>query len=178
MSKNADLIEKLLVQCFVGSGANVFDRQAALRVGLLDEDLWYTADWDFWLKLAEQGESLYCSETLSCVRVHPGSQTQTRTHDMREMKRQYRVVLDRYLDDAKMTSGHPTVSKTVVRMAKLSADLNVALACFHGRKRGDVWNLAVRFLRLGPFCWYRFIHDTRILDRVISRLRAGVFDRS
>ena len=176
--KNTDLIAKLLVQCFFGSCATVFDRQAALRVGLLDEDLWYTADWDFWLKLAEQGEAIYCPKVLSCVRVHPGSQTQTRTHDTKEMKRQYRAVLDRHLYDGKLVSCHSTVNKAVVRMAELSADLNIALARYPSGQRGDIWNLAVQFFWLWPFGWYRFVHDTRILDRVISRLRAGVFGRS
>ena len=53
------VVERLLVQNFISMPAPLFSREAALRVGGLDEDLWYTADWDFWLKLAATGKTIY-----------------------------------------------------------------------------------------------------------------------
>ena len=50
------VVERLLVQNFISMPAPLFSREAAIRVGGLDEDLWYTADWDFWLKLAAVGQ--------------------------------------------------------------------------------------------------------------------------
>src|SRR5487761_1346258 len=51
----AEVLERLLVQCFIAAPAPIFRADAAHAVGRLDERLWYSADWDFWLKLARLG---------------------------------------------------------------------------------------------------------------------------
>src|ERR1700678_3150389 len=52
---SALVTERLLVQNFVAAPAPVFRKDAWLACGGLDESLWYTADWDIWLKLAASG---------------------------------------------------------------------------------------------------------------------------
>ena len=47
--------ERLLVQNFVATPAPVFRKDAWIDCGGLDDSLWYTADWDIWLKLAAAG---------------------------------------------------------------------------------------------------------------------------
>ncbi|HEV3260038.1 MAG TPA: glycosyltransferase, partial [Gemmataceae bacterium] len=69
------VVERLLVQNFISMPAPVFRRETALAVGGLDESLWFTADWDLWLKLAATGPALYHPEPLSAFRIHPQSQT-------------------------------------------------------------------------------------------------------
>jgi hypothetical protein len=64
------LIERLLVQNFVGIPAPTIRRDAFLSVGGLDNALWYTADWDLYLKLAAIGSVYYHSSPLACFRVH------------------------------------------------------------------------------------------------------------
>jgi hypothetical protein len=55
----------------------------------------------------------------------------------------------------------------------MSAEVNHALAAsVHGR-RPNWLSLLCRFLALGPRGWHRFFRDSRILERVTARLRAG-----
>ena len=57
----------------------MFLRESAVAAGGLDETLWYTADWDLWLKLAAAGPTVYLPRPLAAFRVHPESQTATRS---------------------------------------------------------------------------------------------------
>ena len=67
------LIERLLVQNFIGIPAPTIRRDAYLSIGGLDNTLWYTADWDLYLKLSAIGGVYYHSSPLVCFRVHKES---------------------------------------------------------------------------------------------------------
>src|SRR5207247_2360076 len=71
----AFVLERLLVQNFISIPSAVFPRELALDVGGLDEDLWYTADWDFWLRVVSRTSTRYISRPLSAYRLHPAAQT-------------------------------------------------------------------------------------------------------
>ena len=68
------LIERLLVQNFIGIPPTI-RRDAFLSVRGLDDALWYTADWDLYLRLAAIGSVYYHSSPLACFRVHKNSLT-------------------------------------------------------------------------------------------------------
>lgn len=164
----AQVIERLLVQDFLASTAPIFKASAAHNAGPLDEELWFNADWDYWLKLAGAGETVYHPEVLSSFRVHRGSQTMTR---LEEFGMQYHQVLDRHLP--RWEGALPNFS-AIVRAARFSADVNIAFARWVSREPTDLVGLLARFLALGPSGWRRYLRDSRILERVISRLRAGL----
>ena len=63
----------------------MFSRAAAIEVGGLDPDLWYTADWDFWLKLAAAGPTAYLPRPLAGFRIHAQSQTAVRSKSRNEL---------------------------------------------------------------------------------------------
>src|SRR5579859_2337935 len=71
-------IERLLVQNFIAIPSPVFRRDAVIDSGGLDERLWFSADWDLWLRLGALGPVCFLAETLSAFRVHPASQTAAR----------------------------------------------------------------------------------------------------
>ena len=163
--------ERLLVQNFVASCAPVFRRDAALQTGPLDEALWYTADWDYWLKLAARGKTLFCPETLLCVRVHRTSQTHMRAVNNDGFRQQYEIVLDRYLAawGTESSSRQP-----IARRARYSAELNIALAA---RVAGTAlpWpKILAGCFWLGPAGIWRYLRDSRIHERTFSRMRAGL----
>ena len=60
------LIERLVVQNFIGIPAPTIRRDAYLSIGGLDDALWHTADWDQYLKLAAIGSVYYHSRPLAC----------------------------------------------------------------------------------------------------------------
>src|SRR5262249_28484390 len=70
-------IQRLLVQNFIAAPAPVFRKQAWLDCGGMDEQLWYTGDWDIWLKLAAAGPVIYHDRPTTGFRIHRNSQTIT-----------------------------------------------------------------------------------------------------
>jgi hypothetical protein len=87
-----------------------------------------------------------------------------------DMRRQIEAVLAAHLP--RWEAAHPGRDE-VGRTARMSVDVNHALAAsVHGR--WPRWlSLLCRFLALGPGGWHRFFRDSRILERVAARLRAG-----
>jgi glycosyltransferase involved in cell wall biosynthesis len=164
------MVERLLVQNFIAIPSPIFSRQAALGLGGLDEGLWYAADWDFWLKLASAGPALYHPKPLASFRVHGASQTMNCKTKAAEMRRQLDAVLNRHLppwQEARPGRGE------IGAVARLSAEMNQALAAGAGGSGQCLWGLAHRFLALGLSGCHRYLRDSRIVERVQARLRAA-----
>jgi GT2 family glycosyltransferase len=164
-----EFVEHLLVQNFVAIASPVFERGAALRTGGLDESLWYTADWDLWLRLGAAGV-MFVDQPLAAFRVHKESQTLARPRGSEELLQQMTTVLERHLA-AWPARGQRR--RIVGRVAEFSAITNAVLAA---TARGDrhtatTCRLATRFLRLGPAAWWRYYRDSRILERALPRIR-------
>lgn len=161
--ESALVLDRLLVQNFISMPAPVFRRETALAVGGLDESLRYTADWDFWMKLAATGPAMYHPEPLSCFRIHAEAQTVQWPIDV--FRQQLEVTLARHV--AKV----PNVSRQTLRAAEFSVEFNTALAAWYHGQSVPFCRLAWLALRLGPLGWRRYLRDSRILERVGSRLR-------
>jgi glycosyltransferase involved in cell wall biosynthesis len=166
-----EVLEHLLVQNFIAPPAPVFKRAAAMRVGNLDERLWHTPDWDLWLKLAGAGPTIFRPLPLTCYRVHPGSMTSVRTWRLDEVRRDYQTVTSRYLDAERLGAGR---LRRVGPVARFSLELNLALIRVVTRRRVGWLRLAWGFLRLGPAGWRRLLRDSRVIERSVSRIRAGL----
>lgn len=156
---------RLLVQNFISVLGTVFPRQAVVDDGGLDEALWYSADWDLWLRLAARGPTLHIPKPLAAYRIHPDTQTATRSAQLGDFRQQLEVVLSRHSDER--------TRPAIKRAAGFSVEVNVALAGMSHGKRASVWKLLMRFLSLGPIGWWRYVHYSRIHERAWSRLRVG-----
>jgi glycosyltransferase involved in cell wall biosynthesis len=167
---DANLITKrLLIQNFIPIPAPIFKREIALNVGGLDEKLWYTADWDFWLKLASSGKTLYYPKPLSAFRIHSNSQTILRSSYLQEFQEQLEIVLKRYLEIWEVPN---RAKKTIGKIANFSIEVNTTLAgLIHGQKFNLV-KLLISFLSLGLSGCYQYLRDSRIWERVSARLKA------
>jgi GT2 family glycosyltransferase len=166
VSPNA-FIERLLVQNFIAIPSPVFRRKIAIDSGGLDEALWFSADWDLWLRLGALGPVRFIAETLSAFRIHPASQTAARKLLSGEWEAQLTTVLTRHLES------WPTRGKvrtSVVQAAAASIAVNSAMAA---ASRGEAAKSSEAFLRvlaLGPAGWRRYLRDSRIVQRVRARL--------
>jgi hypothetical protein len=158
--------ERLLVQNFIASPAPVFRKDAWLQVGGLDEQLWYTADWDLWLKLAAIGPVHYHAEVTCGFRIHGGSLTASGARNSADLERQMVQVLDRHLPRV------PSERARVERAARASIGVNAALALASAGDPRGLAHAAAAVLRLGPAGVLRFLRDSRILERLMPRLRA------
>lgn len=161
------VLERLVIQNFIAVPAPLFHREAALRVGGMDERLWYTADWDLWLKLATAGDTLYDPRPQACFRIHALSQTMRQSRDEAEFRWQHQAVLRRHLPSLCEQKRLRTLLSPV---AEFSAELNSALACSLHRRRPNWIALLRHGLTLGHAGWHRFLRDSRILERIRARL--------
>jgi glycosyltransferase involved in cell wall biosynthesis len=158
--------ERLLVQNFIASPTPVFRRDAWIASGGLDENLWYTADWDLWLKLSAAGTVHYHPEVTSGFRIHSGSLTMTGSRNSVELEQQMRTVLERYLPRLGSRSQY------VEQAARASIAVNLALASAAAGDTRGLWGALASVLRLRPAAIRRFLRDTRLLERVVPRVRA------
>lgn len=160
-------IERLLIQNFIAIPSPVFRRTVAVDSGGLDEALWFTADWDLWLRLGAIGPVSFVAETLCSFRVHPASQTVARKLQPNEWEQQLTTVLARHLPSWAM---HGERTRLVEQVAMASVAVNSMLA---GVSRGEsvrTWDVLFQLLALGPSGWLRYLRDSRIMQRVRSRL--------
>ena len=163
------MIEKLLVQNFIAIPAPIFKREIALKVGGLDRTFWYTADWDFWLKIAACGDTLYYPKPFSGFRIHPGSQTIVRSSRSQDFRNQLESIARKYFA---LWQAPRQLKHKVLKVAEFSIEVNIFLAnTVHGKKN-NLAALLNSFVLLGPSGWYRYLRDSRIWERVSARLKA------
>lgn len=161
------LLEKLLVQNFVAVVSPVIRRDAWLACGGLDLDLWYTGDWDLWIKLALHGEVLYHDTVTAAFRIHGSSATTTGSRAASNFEAQHRIVVERHI--AAIPQGRRA---QVRRLANASIAVNSALADAANGQLRALGGALLSVLRLGPVGAGRYIHRSRIIERVLPRLRA------
>jgi glycosyltransferase involved in cell wall biosynthesis len=164
--RSALVIERLLMQNFIAAPAPVFRKDAWLSCGGLDKNLWYTADWDMWLKLVACGRVYYHDSVTIGFRIHDGSLGVTGSRDAADFENQMQIVLDRHLTKL---SGD---SKGIERAARASIAVNTALASAYAGDISGLARAAARVLQLGPAGICRYVRDSRIVDRVVPRVRA------
>lgn len=158
--------QSLIVQNTIAIPAPMIRRQAWIEAGGMDEELWYTADWDMYLKLALMGEIDVRPEVSSAFRLHGGSLTMAGKNDTSAFARQHLMVLERHL---------PRLPESVRArqepLARAAITLNCVLASGSTGKMPDIRALGRALLHIGPGRIGKFLSDTRIIDRVLPRLR-------
>jgi glycosyltransferase involved in cell wall biosynthesis len=158
--------ERLLVQNFIAAPAPIFRRDAWLEQGGADEGLWYTADWDIWLKLAALGPIRYHDQVTVGFRIHGESLTVTGSRNTSDFANQMLTVLFRHLSTMEGDF------KSVERAAHASIVVNAALAAASAGDPSHLFRAALQVLRLGPSGIRRYLRDSRLLDRIRPRVRA------
>jgi GT2 family glycosyltransferase len=168
MIPSSEFIERLLVQNFIAMPSPIFRRSAVVGSGGLDEALWFSADWDVWLRLGALGQVCFIGETLSAFRIHEASQTAARKVLPHEWEEQLTRVLVRHLRDRPATG---ELRRSVERVARASIAVNCALAAGSRGEPVKPWPVLYQLLALGPSGWHRYMRDSRIVQRVCSRLK-------
>jgi glycosyltransferase involved in cell wall biosynthesis len=161
------LRERLLVQNFIPIPGPTIRRNAFLAVGGVDDALWYTADWDLYFKVCLTGDVWYHPVPLACFRIHKHSLTIAGSRSVDDFRSQLEVVRDRYAPAVTAQS-----NSAILDLAAAAIDVNTALAATNAGNTGE-WTKALRsLLRLGPLGIGRYVYYSRIVDRLVPRLRA------
>jgi len=169
LHEGAEVVAALIVQNTIAIPSPVISRAAWLAVGGMDEALWYTADWDLYLKLAQAGPVQVRPGATTAFRLHGSSLTMTGSRNAEEFRHQHEVVLARHL---------PAVPAAVrgrqERLARAAVAANCALAAGSRGRIGPLLRGLGAVLALGPLGWGRFLGQTRLLDRTLPRLRLAL----
>lgn len=162
----ASLIECLLVQNFVAICAPVIARADWAAVGGLDEDLWYTPDWDLYIKLAGKGDAVVSDRETTAFRVHRESQTVKGSRDSVSFQDQQQRVIDRYVPTLP-----PDRRARTLKIARASMAVNVALAAAAAGRPSALFTALTGVARLNPRQFGTYLRYSRIFERVVPRLR-------
>lgn len=85
--------DRLLVEDFISQPAVWFRKSFLNEVGLLDENLHYTMDYDLWLRMGAKAEPVIISSYLALFRYYSGSKTggelRKSLSEVRELCRRY-----------------------------------------------------------------------------------------
>ena len=162
-----EVAERLLVQNFVAIPAPVIRKRAWLDCGGMDEALWYTADWDLYLKLLAKGPVFYHNTPSTAFRVHGSSLTVSGSRERPDFRQQMQEVFDRHSHLAR-ASDLPRIR----RRATASIAVNCALAQASAGSAGALLRAAAEVLSLGPAQALAYIRDSRVIERALPRLRA------
>lgn len=168
----ADFGRRLIVQNFIAIPSPVIRRDAWLAVGGMDPTLWYTADWDLYLKLAARGSIMVRPRPTTAFRIHGRSLTMTGSRDVGALRAQLDSVRDRH----GATFGLNRNPRLRARV-DASIAINCGLAEVAGGHIPAIRHVLLSLLRLGPFGAFLYLRDSRLFDRLLPRLKlraAGV----
>ncbi|MBS1240018.1 MAG: glycosyl transferase [Proteobacteria bacterium] len=168
----AGLLEKLLVQNFVAVVSPVARKDAWLAVGGIDPALWYTGDWELWIKLARHGAVRHHNRVTGGFRIHGKSATSEGSRNREDFVHQHAMVMERH-GDALEGGKAGEVRKLAEASSAINADLAAAI---HGES-GALFRAAATALALGPAGLTRYLNRSRIVERVVPRLWAHIAGR-
>jgi radical SAM protein with 4Fe4S-binding SPASM domain len=165
------ILPRLLVQNFISVSAVCFKRSVTEQVGFLDDLLWYTADWKFWIDLVSQGKSIYYPHPLSSFRIHSLSLSFRSSVDLRDLRDQMQRVLEQCLPLINTSHNH---SPFIVKQARFSIKVNTALAGLAQGELSGIKHLFREGIPLNPVVWASYIRYSGIFERCGARIRAGL----
>ncbi len=162
-------LERLIVQNLLAIPAPLFRRDLARQAGPMREDLWFLADWEYWGRLIGMTVPYHCAEPLSSFRIHDLSQTVTRSHNSDDLRHQYHVVIESIVTQLlDVEEKHVLRAKSA---AYMNCEVSIMLALISHGHVSNLGNVFRASLHLGPNGWFRFLRDSRLCQRVFSRLR-------
>ncbi len=163
----AEVARRLYVQNWLAVPSGCVRGDVLRSIGYLDEDLWYTADWDLWLRVVRRAGVGAASGVLSGFRVHASSQTVERSSDAAGLEQQMRTVQRRH----QWAAGG---RGDVLAAGEMSTLANASLASMLHRRGARGQRLLRQAARMGGGAWLRFVRDSRLLDRGVPRLRLAL----
>ena len=158
------LWDTLLVQNNIAIPSPVIRRDAWLKIGGLEERLWYTADWDLYLKIMALGQVGVRDAVTTGFRIHGGSLTMRGSRDPVAFLGQFETVLNNHADAVEQ------LSSTNKKKVHASIAVNCALAAASCGDFSRLMPALIEVAKLGPIGAASYLHKSRIFDRLRPRL--------
>lgn len=164
------LSASLFIQNWLAVPSVIFSTALARNSGGMDEDLWYTADWDLWLRLLRNGPPIALPHVGSAFRIHKKAQTILRSRDTAAFREQMITVQTRH-GWAAQTSHDPEM---VRRAGALSTETNAALASGLHLQRYEFAGWARSFAQAGMAGFWCYLQNASLIDRLAPRVRLAM----
>lgn len=160
--------ELVLGECVVNQPGSFWRRRAMEAAGMLDEDLQYTMDFDYWIRLALSGACfLRLAEPVAQFRLSRGSKTVSQTAAMAEEQLQ---VLERVMRIDDLSGKTGLTAQQLASRARKTRSRILLHACYGyfktGRGRAALKRLAWALWE-DPFC----VFDARWGALLLARLK-------
>jgi len=166
----ADWFPPLLVQNFLPMHVPVVRRELMAQAAF-DESLRFATDWKFWLGLASRTTSVVLPVPTVQFRLHGASQTIDCARDLPDYRRQLESVLREMLPVLEKLTPQP---ERWARIARYSVEVNVMLAALANGNRALLPSIAWQGVRMGLPAVWRYLHYSRVIERSMARVRAGL----
>ncbi len=163
----AYILERLFIQNFLAVPAVTFKRSTLQDTGTFDPSLWYTGDWDMWLRLAEMGNWIFVPKVLASFRIHRTSQTLLGSDSVSDYDKQYKAITARH---SQMICRHVKDPEKVLALAELSSEINLFLMQLYKKSFIPSKTLIIAFWRSGTRGFLRYLYYSRLVERIKSRL--------
>lgn len=166
----ADWFPPLLVQNFLLMPVPVVRREV-IGEAAFDESLRFATDWKFWLGLASRATAATLPVPTVRFRVHGVSQTIDCARDLPDYRSQLESVLRDMLPVLEHLAPEP---ERWVEIARYSVEVNVMLAALANGNRSLLPSVVRRGVRLGIRGVWRYLHYSRVIERSLARVGAGL----
>lgn len=162
-----EILERLLVQNFIAIPTPVISRESWIAVGGMDENLWYTADWDLYLKLSRINDVFYNPVPTASFRIHTQSLTVKGSKEIVQFRKQINSVIERHIWFVPMDR-----RESILKLSKSSMAINVALAAAMAGKLQVAFQSILDDFRFNLKDSFKLIIYSRLFERVVPRLLA------
>ena len=163
------ILASLYVQNWVALPSVTFRVTEARDIGGFREDLWYTADWNLWLRLLMNGGEAQLSKCYgSFFRIHEQSQTMQFSAQLGDFRRQVSGVQEGVMHT--LTNGRNL--RKYIAAGEISTEVDVQLAAAHHKKQSlRGWVRLGMLIGGRPLATVTFVRNSAIFDRAVSRAK-------
>ncbi len=162
------VLPKLAKQNFIPIVSPLVRRKCIVDIGEMDENLWYFADWEYWVRLAGICNIYYIPRYLAAFRIHSRSQTSQRTKNFSDVENQFNAVIDRVLTTHSLSEKNKTHIRKISYFSK--SFYLFLLAGMHGRLY-RIGLVICEAIKIGPVELIQYFRHARVFERLLPRLR-------
>jgi glycosyltransferase involved in cell wall biosynthesis len=168
------VLERLLIQNFIGVPCATVRRDVAVGAGGFDETIWWAPDWDMAVKAATVGPTVYLGSALGAYRIHQQEGSFSGKWGPDALRDHWTTVVDRGLRSWQATG---RLRADVEALSRFNIEFNAQLLAFVRGEDARLGRLLAGLVRLGPRRWWRYLRDSRILQRGAARARVAFAER-
>lgn len=168
-----DIFNRLICQNIIMVPGVVFKRSLIDTVGLLNENLRYTADWEYWLRCVRFSNVVYDVRAMASFRVHKESQTISLAEKQKEYYENLLYVVEENIPYLIDFYGKKEASR-IERMARFGIEFNCFLSAQGVGLKPSFRKLLMEIYKCGFYNFICYLRWAKVYKRVLPRIKIGI----